>query len=271
MDSISLTFLYSVISAYAISLMALVKAIVLFLIFTIVIATVTLIERKVLSLVQRRVGPNYIGYRGRLQFIADAVKLLVKHITVLPAVNRLLFFVVPALILITSYLFWANVVWSPNLAICEIEYNLFFMGVISGFFSYLLILVGYLSNSKYAMMSSARVVVMGLNLEILLNFLLLGLAVLADSLSFAQLGSLQTGWKCNLLIFLPVLPLVIVTFFLETGRIPFDLAESESELVAGYTTEYGGFFFALFYLGEYFHLYCFAAVYCVCLFGAWNI
>ena len=105
MDSISLTFLYSVISAYAISLMALVKAIVLFLIFTIVIATVTLVERKVLSLVQRRVGPNYIGYKGRLQFIADAVKLLVKHITVLPAVNRLLFFVVPALILITSYLF----------------------------------------------------------------------------------------------------------------------------------------------------------------------
>lgn len=80
------------------------------MIFTIVIATVTLIERKVLALVQRRVGPNYIGYRGRLQFIADALKLLVKHITVLPLSNRLLFLTVPALILITSYLFWANIV-----------------------------------------------------------------------------------------------------------------------------------------------------------------
>ncbi len=270
MDFVHLTYIYRILDACAISVISLIKAIVLFLIFTIVIATVTLIERKVLSLVQRRVGPNYVGYKGRLQFIADAVKLLVKHITVLPMVNRLLFFVVPALILITSYLFWANLVWSPNLAICEIEYNLFFMGVISGFFSFLLILVGYLSNSKYALMSSARVVVMGLNLEILLNFFLLSLAAVSDSLSFAQLGHLQTGWKCNLFVFLPILPVVIVTFFLETGRIPFDLAESESELVAGYTTEYGGFFFALFYLGEYFHLYCFSAVYCVCLFGAWN-
>lgn len=69
-------------------------------------------------------------------------------------------------------------------------------------------------------------------------------------------------------IFLPLLPVVLAMFFVETGRIPFDLAEAESELVAGYTTEYGGFFFALFYLGEYFHLYCFAAVYCTCLFGA---
>lgn len=90
---------------FSISLISALKAIILFLIFTIVIATVTLIERKVLALVQRRVGPNYIGYRGRLQFIADALKLLVKHITVLPLSNRLLFLTVPALILITSYLF----------------------------------------------------------------------------------------------------------------------------------------------------------------------
>jgi len=90
---------------FSISLISALKAIILFLIFTIVIATVTLIERKVLALVQRRVGPNYIGYRGRLQFIADALKLLVKHITVLPLSNRLLFLMVPALILITSYLF----------------------------------------------------------------------------------------------------------------------------------------------------------------------
>ena len=86
-------------------LISLIKTIILFLILTIVIATVTLIERKVLALVQRRVGPNYVGYKGRLQFIADAVKLLVKHITVLPRVNRTLFLIVPALVLITSYLF----------------------------------------------------------------------------------------------------------------------------------------------------------------------
>lgn len=88
-----------------INVIALIKIILAFLILTIVIATVTLIERKVLAIVQRRVGPNYIGYKGRLQFIADALKLLVKHIHVLTGVNRLLFLIVPAFILIISYLF----------------------------------------------------------------------------------------------------------------------------------------------------------------------
>ena len=97
-------------SMIGVTVFGLLKMIILFVIFTLIIATVTLIERKVLALVQRRVGPNYIGYRGRLQFLADALKLLFKHITVLSRVNRLLFLVIPALILIISYLFWANIV-----------------------------------------------------------------------------------------------------------------------------------------------------------------
>ena len=250
-------------------ILALIKIIVAFLILTIVIATVTLIERKVLSLVQRRVGPNYIGYKGRLQFIADALKLLIKHIHILTGVNRVLYMVIPALILITSYLFWVNLIWGPNISICEIEYNLFFMGIISGFFSYLLVLVGWLSSNKYAILASNRVIVMTLNLEILLNFFILILVVISESLSFFQIVSLQNNYNWNFFIFLPILPILLITFLLETGRIPFDLAEAESELIAGYTTEFGGFFFALFYLGEYFHLYCFSAVYTICLFGGW--
>lgn len=134
---------------------------------TIVIATVTLIERKILALIQRRVGPNYIGYKGRLQFIADALKLLFKHIAVINKTNKLLFIIIPALVLIVSYLFWVNLVWTSNLAICEVEYNLILMGVISYFFSYLLILVGYTSNNKYAVLASSRCIVISLNLEIL--------------------------------------------------------------------------------------------------------
>ena len=269
MDWVFFTTWYKMLDTSGLIIIGLVKAIVLFLILTIVIATVTLIERKVLALVQRRVGPNYIGYKGRLQFIADAVKLLVKHITVLPRVNRTLFLIVPALVLITSYLFWANLIWSPNLAICEIEYNLFLMGVISTMFSYLLILVGFLTNSKYAILSSARVIIMNVNLELLLNFFMICLIILAEALCFSAAAAVETDKKWHIFLFFPVLPIIFITFFLETGRIPFDLAEAESELVAGYTTEYGGFFFALFYLGEYFHLYCFSGVYSVCLFGAW--
>lgn len=266
---VSLNFFYNFIFNTAIIFISLIKSIILFLVITIVIATVTLIERKVLSLVQRRVGPNYVGYKGRLQFIADAVKLLVKHITVIPKINRILFLIIPALVLITSYLFWANLLWGPSIAICEIEYNLFFMGIISTFFAYLLILVGFITNNKYAILSSARVIIMNVNLELLLNFFMICLVILTESLNFGIAAAIETDKKWHIFLFLPILPVIFITFFLETGRIPYDLAESESELVAGYTTEYGGFFFALFYLGEYFHLYCFAGVYSVCLFGAW--
>lgn len=157
--------------------------------------------------------------------------------------------------------------WGPNLALCEIEYNLFLMGLISLIFSVLLVVVGWASNNKYAILASNRVVITCLNLEILLNFFIVLLLVVGESLSFLQLVSIQSdsGWFVHL--FLPILPILIITFLIETGRIPFDLAESESELVAGFTVEYGGFFFALFYLGEYFHLYCFSVVYTLCLLG----
>jgi NADH-quinone oxidoreductase subunit H len=252
------------------SLVTFVKFVILLLIFTMLIATVTLIERKVLALTQRRVGPNYIGYRGRLQFIADAVKLIVKHITIIARVNRSLFLLVPAVLLICVYLFWANLVWAPNLAICEIEYNLLWMGVLSGFFSYFLILAGFITNNKYAMMSSARVVVMSFTLEILLNLFFILLALASNNLSLATLGSLNSNIG-HILLILPAFPIVLVTLLLEVNRTPFDLAEAESELIAGYTVEYGGFFFVLFYLGEYFHLFCSSTFFVTALFGAWTL
>lgn len=116
-------------------------------------------------------------------------------------------------------------------------------------------------------MSSNRVIVAVLNLEILLNFMLLILLLCFESFSFLQIVSFQAYRLWTIFICLPVLPLIIITFLLETGRIPFDLGEAESELIAGYTTEMGGFFFALFYLGEYFHLFCFAVIYVLCFFG----
>lgn len=246
------------------------KMFVLFLIFTMIIATITLIERKVLSLLQRRVGPNYIGYKGRLQFIADAFKMLLKHIAIIKKVNKPLFIVIPAMVFVTSYLFWANLVWGPNLAICEIEYNVLFLCISSSSISYLLAAAGLVSNSKYSTLSSWRILAMGLVIELLLTFLLLLLSVISGSLSFVQLSSFQFALKWNFLVLFPCIPLLIITFFLETARIPFDLPESESELVAGHTTEFGGFYFALFYLAEYFHLFCFSLSFVLILLGPWN-
>lgn len=131
--------------------------IVLFLILTIIIAIITLIERKVLALVQRRVGPNYIGYKGRFQFIADALKLLLKHIFIITKVNKLLFIVFPALVLIMCYLFWVNLIWGPNLSLFEIEYNILFMTILSTLFTFLLFLVGWSSKNKYSILASNRI------------------------------------------------------------------------------------------------------------------
>jgi NADH-quinone oxidoreductase subunit H len=253
------------------SVQILISNIIIFLLLTLIIATITLMERKVLSLVQRRVGPNYIGYKGRLQFIADAIKLLVKHILIVNKVNKFLFLLLPATVLILCYLFWVNLIWGPNLAICEIEYNLLFLTVLSTSFSLLMFIVGWTTRNKYAILSSARVLVVALNLEVFLNFLLTYLLIFFESFSFYQIISFQHGWTWGVLLLLPILPVLCVIFFLETGRIPFDLGEAESELIAGHTTEMGGFFFALFYLGEYFHLFCFSLTYNILLLGGWNL
>jgi NADH-quinone oxidoreductase subunit H len=242
----------------------------IFLFLTLIIATITLMERKILSLVQRRVGPNYIGYKGRLQFIADALKLLVKHIMIINRVNKFLFLILPASILIICYLFWVNLLWLPNLSICEIEYNLLFTGVFSMFFSFLIFLVGWVTKNKYSIISSTRVLVTTLNLEVFINFFFIYLILFFESFSFFQIVSFQFSWTWSLFLLLPILPLLFIIFFLETGRIPFDLGEAESELIAGHTTEMGGFFFALFYLGEYFHLFCFSLTYILILFGGWH-
>lgn len=141
------------------------------------------------------------------------------------------------------------------------------MGVMSGIFSYFLVLAGFITNNKYAMMSSARVVVMSFTLEILLNLFFIILAMASNNLSLAILGSLNSNFG-HVLLMLPAFPIILITLLLEVNRTPFDLAEAESELIAGYTVEYGGFFFVLFYLGEYFHLFCSSTFFVTALFGA---
>jgi len=243
--------------------------IIFFLNLTIIIASITLIERKILAIIQRRVGPNYIGYKGRLQFIADALKLLLKHIYIITKLNKLLFILIPSVVLLICYLFWINIIWGPNLNFFEIEYNLIFMSILSGVFSLLLFFTGWQTQNKYAILSSYRVIITTTNLEILLNFLIIMVILLYESFSFYQIVNLQHNNINGFFLLLPVTPLIILVFLLETGRIPFDLNEAESELIAGYTTELGGFFFALFYLGEYFHLYCFSLTYVLLFFNGW--
>lgn len=240
--------------------------IVLMLILTIIIASLTLIERKFLALVQRRVGPNFVGYKGRLQYIADALKLFIKGAFAPNESSKFLFVTIPSIALAICYSFWMNGVWGPSLSLFELEYNLIFVSLFSVLFGMCVILTGYFSKNKYAMLAAVRTGIGMLNLELFLGLMLLNVVVISESFSFLTIVVLQENfWFIFLFSFLS--GLLIITFLLETNRAPFDLPEAESELVTGYTTEYGGFFFGLYYLGEYLHLFFFSLVMSLIFFG----
>ena len=202
-------------SYFFLSLSSLLINIIIFLLLTLIIATITLIERKIMSLVQRRVGPNYVGHKGRLQFIADAVKLLVKHIIIVNNTNKFLFMLIPSLILIMCYLFWINLIWAPSMAICEIEYNLLFLGILSTLFTILLFLISWISQNKYSVLAAGRIVNITINLEILLTLIFLLLVTIYESFSFFTIVSYQYQYLYAIFIFLPILPSLIIIFLLD--------------------------------------------------------
>lgn len=243
--------------------------IVLMLVLTIIIASLTLIERKFLALVQRRVGPNFVGYKGRLQYIADALKLFVKGALIPDESNRFLFVTIPSIAVAICYSFWMNGVWGPSISLFEIEYNLVYISLFSVLFTMCVILTGYFSKNKYAMLAAVRTGIGALNLELFLGLMVLNIILLSESFSFLPIVVYQENYWFISLFFL-IGGLIVITFLLETNRAPFDLPEAESELVTGYTTEYGGFFFGLYYLGEYLHLFFFSLIISILFFGGWE-
>jgi len=250
-------------------LVILIFNIVCMLLCTMIIAALTLIERKVLSLVQRRVGPFFVGYRGRLQYIADALKLFIKGIIVPDEANKFWFVAMPSVVAAICYTFWMNSVWGPSISIFEIEYNLVYATILSVLMGYCIILTGYFSKSKYAFMASVRTGILMLNLEVFLGLLVINLIFLTESFCFSVFVIYQeVVWF--IFLFFGLSGLIVIVFLLEANRAPFDLAEAESEIVTGYTVEYGGFYFALYYLGEYFHLFFTSMVISILLLGGWE-
>lgn len=260
--------LYTILSSFEL-LLIFVENIILMLVLTIIIACLTLIERKFLALVQRRMGPNFVGYKGRLQYIADALKMFVKGALIPEESNRFLFVFTPSLVVALCYMFWMNGLWGPSLSLFEIEYNLVYVSLFSVLFGICVILTGYFSKNKYAMLASIRNSIGMLNLELFLGLLILNIVIISESFSFLNIVVYQEIYWFVFLYFVLSGP-IIITFLIETNRAPFDLSEAESELVTGYTTEYGGFFFGLYYLGEYLHLFFFSMVYCILFFGGWE-
>lgn len=244
--------------------------VILMLLLTIIIASLTLIERKFLALVQRRVGPQFVGYKGRLQYIADALKLFIKGVIIPSEANKFWFVTIPSIVAAVCYSFWINAVWGPSVSLFEIEFNIIYVSLFSVIFGICVMLTGFFSKNKYAMLAAVRTGIGMLNLEIFLGLMLLNIIVVNESFSFFPLVIYQ---EVNWLIFyfFALIGLITITFLLETNRAPFDLSEAESELVAGYQTEYGGFLFGLYYLGEYMHLFFFSMVVVILFLGGWEV
>ncbi len=241
----------------------------LMLIITMVIAALTLIERKFLALNQRRVGPYYVGYRGRLQYIADALKLFIKGVVIYDESNKFWFIAVPSFAGLICYFFWVNSVWCPSVSIVDIEYNLVYASLLSVSFGFCIILLGYFSGNKYTRLASIRAALSMLNLELFLGLMILTCVTVTESFCFSVFVLYQENYWL-IFTFFGLSGIICIIFLLEVGRTPFDLAEAESELVVGYSTEIGGFTFGIFYLGEYFHLFFFSAVISILFFGGWE-
>ena len=214
------------------------------------IAYVTVAERKTMASMQRRLGPNIVGYYGLLQAFADALKLLLKEYVAPTQSNMILFFIGPVITLIFALLGYAVIPYGPGLAISDFNLGILYMLAVSSLATYGILLAGWSANSKYAFLGSIRSTAQLISYELILSSALLLVIMLTGSLNLTvNVEAQRAVW-----FILPLFPIFIIFFIgsiAETNRPPFDLAEAESELVSGFMTEHAAVVFVFFFLAEY--------------------
>ena len=229
----------------------------------------TLLERKIISAIQRRLGPNVVGAFGLLQPFADGLKFLVKETITPTHTHGVLFIVAPAMSFILSMIMWVVLPVGYNVVLVDPDLGLLFCFCIGALAVYGIILAGWSSNSKYAFLGGLRSTAQMISYEITIGFVYLCVIVFTQSLNISEIVYVQSAtiWFCVPLCFLAVIYFILI--LAETNRHPFDLPEAEAELVSGYSVEYSGMVFALFFLGEYINMLSMSSLAVILFFGGW--
>lgn len=236
------------------------------------IAYYTLAERKVAAYIQGRIGANRVGFRGLLQPFADALKFLNKEYIYPAASNPILFTLAPILSVTTAIAGWAVIPVSPGFVVADIDAGLLYLFAVTSLGAYGVIIAGWASNSKYAIFGAMRSMAQVISYEIAMGFALVGVLLLAGSMNLSQIVEGQAGgiWHWYIWPLLPLFIVFVVCGLAETNRLPFDLAEGEAEIVAGYLVEYGGVGFMLFFLSEYSNMLLVSALGATLFLGGWH-
>lgn len=235
------------------------------------VAYYTLAERKIIGYIQIRVGPNRVGIRGLGQPIADAFKLMFKEIIIPTNSNRFLFVIAPILSIAPAMAAWAVIPFADGWVLADINVGLLYILAMTSIGVYGVIIAGWASNSKYAFLGALRSAAQIVSYEIAMGFALVGVIMAAGSLNLSNIVNAQAGgfWMWY---WFPLLPLFIVYFIsgvAETNRAPFDVAEGESEIVAGFHIDYSGMLFAVFFLAEYANMILIGVLATLLFMGGW--
>ncbi len=214
------------------------------------VAYITLAERKVMGSMQRRVGPNIVGYFGILQPIIDGVKLVIKEIIIPQQSNKFYYLIGPIIILTLCLIIWVPFPFLLGVQIEENNNGVLYILAISSLSVYILLYSGWSSNSKYAFLGSLRSIAQLISYEVSLGIIIMSVIMLSNSFNLNQI-ILHQILISNIFPLFPIFILFFISILAETNRPPFDLPEAESELIAGYIVEYGGMTFAAIYLAEY--------------------